>query len=91
MEPTDPIERDETPDAPASEDRFQSQLWFLVGSLVLVVGYLIAFVIANSEQVKISFVFYSARTSLIWLIVLSVVIGLVGGIVLSQLFRNRSR
>lgn len=86
MEPSD---REEP--ATRGEDRFQSQLWFLLGSLLAVVGYLIAFVIANSEQVKISFVFYSARTSLIWLIVLSVVIGLVGGIVLSQLFRNRSR
>lgn len=76
--------------APAGEDRFQSQLWLLLGGLVLVAAYIVAFVIANSDTVVISFVLFSARTSLIWLIALSVVIGIVGGVLLSQLYRRRS-
>ena len=73
------------------EDTFQSRLWLIIGGLLLALGYVVAFVIANSDKVKISFVFYSARTSLVWLILLSVVIGLVGGILLSQLVRRRGR
>lgn len=73
------------------EDAFQSRLWLIIGGLLLAFGYIVAFVIANSDAVKISFVFYSARTSLVWLILLSVVIGLVGGVLLSQLVRRRGR
>ncbi len=73
------------------EDAFQPRLWLIIGGLLLAFGYVVAFVIANSDAVKISFVFYSARTSLVWLILLSVVIGLVGGVLLSQLVRRRGR
>jgi uncharacterized integral membrane protein len=73
------------------EDTFQARLWLIIGGLLLVLGYLVAFVVANSGSVKIRFVFFSARTSLIWLILLSLVIGLVGGILLSQLVRRRGR
>ena len=77
------------PSAPPDEDRNQSQLWVLLGGLVLVFAYIVAFVIANSDPVEISFVIFSARTSLIWLIVLSVAIGIAGGVLLSQLYRRR--
>jgi uncharacterized integral membrane protein len=73
------------------EDAFQARLWLTIGGLLLVLAYVVAFVIANSETVKISFVFFSGRTSLIWLVLLSLVIGLVGGILLSQLVRRRGR
>ncbi len=79
------------PSAPPDEDRNQSQLWVLLGGLALVFAYIVAFVIANSDPVEISFVVFSARTSLIWLIVLSVAIGIAGGVLLSQLYRRRSR
>jgi uncharacterized integral membrane protein len=73
------------------DDTFQPRLWLTIGGLLLVLAYLVAFVVANSDTVKISFVFYSTRTSLIWLILLGVVAGLVGGILLSQLMRRRGR
>jgi hypothetical protein len=38
---------------------------------------LIAFAVANSESVKVSFVFVSAKVSLIWVIVISAVLGAV--------------
>jgi uncharacterized integral membrane protein len=83
--------RKSDPEAATGESTFQPRLWLTIGGLLLILGYLVAFVVANSDTVKISFVFFSARTSLIWLILLSVVVGLVGGILLSQLVRRRGR
>jgi uncharacterized integral membrane protein len=77
--------------APSGDDTFQPRLWLTIGGLLLVLGYVVAFVVANSDTVKVSFVFFSARTSLIWLILLAVVVGLVGGTLLSQLVRRRGR
>ena len=37
------------------------------------------------------FVLWSAHTSVIWVILLTLVIGLVGGLLLSQLVRRRGR
>lgn len=73
------------------DDTFQPRLWLTIGGLLLVLAYMVAFVVANSDNVKVSFVFASGRTSLIWLILVSAVVGLVGGILLSQLMRRRGR
>jgi len=62
----------------------------LIG-LVLIGVYVIAFIIKNSDKVTIDFVVFSARTSLIWLIILLLAIGFLGGILLSQLYRRRGR
>ena len=59
--------------------------------LLLVVAYSIAFVVQNTDQIKIDFVFSTARVRLIWEILLLLAIGLVGGILLSQLYRHRRR
>lgn len=83
--------RKRDPAASPGDDTFQPRLWLTIGGLLLVLAYLVAFVVANSDTVKISFVFYSTRSSLIWLILLSVVAGLVGGTLLSQLVRRRGR
>ena len=39
----------------------------------------------------VHFVLFSARTSVIWVILLTLAIGLVGGLLLSQLVRRRGR
>ena len=52
-------------------------------------AYLIAFVAGNDEEASVDFVFGQARTSLIWVILLSLLAGLVGGVLLSQLHRRR--
>ena len=52
-------------------------------------AYLIAFVVGNDEQASVNFVFADATTSLIWVILLSLLAGLVGGVLLSQLHRRR--
>jgi uncharacterized integral membrane protein len=59
--------------------------------LVALVAYLIAFVLENRKQVSVHFVFASSRVSLIWLILLSIAIGVLGGAVVSQLNRRRRR
>ena len=68
---------------------WQPRLWIRVGVLVLIAGYLIAFVAGNDEEASVDFVFGQARTSLIWVILLSLLAGLVGGVLLSQLYRRR--
>lgn len=61
----------------------------LVGALVLVVILALVFIIENSDPVEVSFVFFSARISLIWVIVLSMALGAGLGLVLLRLLRKR--
>jgi uncharacterized integral membrane protein len=68
---------------------WQPRLWIRVAVLVLIGGYLIAFVAGNDKEASVDFVFGDARTSLIWVILLSLLAGLVGGVLLSQLHRRR--
>jgi uncharacterized integral membrane protein len=57
--------------------------------LILIAAWLIAFVAGNDEEASVDFVLGEARTSLIWVILLSLLAGLVGGVLLSQLHRRR--
>jgi uncharacterized integral membrane protein len=78
MEPRDEFERS-----------WQPRLWITLGLLILIGAYLIAFVVGNDKEAAVNFVFGEARTSLIWVILLSLLAGLVGGVLLSQLYRRR--
>lgn len=71
------------------ERNWQPRLWVTLGLLILITGYLIAFVVGNDEQASVNFVFGEATTSLIWVILLSLLAGLIGGMLLSQLHRRR--
>jgi uncharacterized integral membrane protein len=68
---------------------WQPRLWITLGLLVLIGAYLIAFVVGNDEEASVNFVFAKAKTSLIWVILLSLLAGLLGGVLLSQLHRRR--
>jgi uncharacterized integral membrane protein len=68
---------------------WQPRLWVTLGLLILIGAYLIAFVVANDEEASVDFVFAEARTSLIWVILLSLLAGLLGGVLLSQLHGRR--
>jgi uncharacterized integral membrane protein len=59
--------------------------------LVVIAAYVIAFIIENSKKVHLHFVLVTATVSLIWLILLSVAIGVIGGVLLSQVYRRRRR
>jgi uncharacterized integral membrane protein len=90
-----PVEETPPPREPAAraEDQstWQPGLYLKIGVLLLVVGYSIAFVVENTQQIKIHFVFATANVHLIWEILLLLATGLVGGVLLSQLYRHRRR
>lgn len=60
-------------------------------ALVALLVVLIAFVVANTGSVKVSWVFGSTRTALVWALILAAVLGWLLGIVTSLLFRWRTR
>lgn len=70
---------------------FQPALWARLVAIGLVAIYAILFVVLNTRSVKVSFVFISTRVSLIWVILLSLGVGLVLGVLASQLHRHRQR
>lgn len=70
-------------------DEFQPRLWLILVGLLAIFGYLIAFVVKNDDSIQIDFVFFDATVSLIWEIVLILGIGVLGGVLLSQLYRRR--
>jgi uncharacterized integral membrane protein len=74
---------------PQTTETFQPRLWVTIVALGLIVAYLIAFVAKNDAQVKVHFVFFTVTTSVIWLILLGLAIGIVVGVLLSQLERRR--
>ncbi|HET7554272.1 MAG TPA: lipopolysaccharide assembly protein LapA domain-containing protein [Gaiellaceae bacterium] len=71
--------------------RYQPRLYLRLLIVGLVAAYAIAFVLENNKQVHVHFVLGTARLSQIWLILLSVGLGLVLGVLLSQLYRRRRR
>jgi uncharacterized integral membrane protein len=72
-------------------DRWQPRLYLRLILLGLLVAYAIGFVLENRTQVNVHFVLGTARLSLVWLILLALGVGLLGGILLAQLERRRRR
>jgi uncharacterized integral membrane protein len=72
-------------------DRWQPRLYLRLIVLGLLVAYAIAFVLENRNAVHVHFVLTSAHVSLVWLILLALAVGLIGGILLAQLERRRRR
>lgn len=69
----------------------RSRLYALAFSLVTLLVVLIALVVANTRQVKLSWVVGSGHASLVWIILASAVLGWLLGIVTSVVFRLRTR
>jgi uncharacterized integral membrane protein len=76
---------------PETRETFQPRLWVAVAGLVLIGAYIVAFIAENNKRVTVHFVLFSAHTSVTWVILLTLTIGLVGGLLLSQLVRRRGR
>ena len=72
-------------------DRWQPRLYLRLIVLGLLVAWAIAFVLENRKQVNIHFVLATAGVSLVWVILLALGVGLLGGILLAQLERRRRR
>jgi uncharacterized integral membrane protein len=73
------------------EREWQAKLWLRIVVLAAVAVYAIAFVLENRQKVNVHFVFFTASVSLIWLILLAIGLGIVAGMLLSQLYRRRRR
>lgn len=71
--------------------QWQPRLYLRLIALALLLAYGIAFVLENNREVGVHFVFVTAHGSLIWLILLSVALGIFLGVLLSQLYRRRRR
>ena len=72
------------------ERHWQPRLWVRVGVLILIAAYLIGFIVGNDEDASVNFIFGEAETSIIWVILLSLLAGLIAGVLLSQLYRRRA-
>jgi uncharacterized integral membrane protein len=72
-------------------ETWQPKLWLVLLVLALIFAYIVAFVVENTMQVSIHFVFTTAHISLIWAMLLNLAIGLLAGLLLSQLYRRRRR
>jgi uncharacterized integral membrane protein len=77
-------------DSPEVQE-WQPRLWAILIGLLVVGGYVIAFIVENSRGVKVHWVFGTSRASLIWLIIVSLAIGVLIGVLVSQLYRRRWR
>jgi uncharacterized integral membrane protein len=78
-------------DAGEVSDRWQPRLYVRLIVLGLLIAYAIAFVLENRTQVNVHFVLGTTRVSLVWLILLALGVGVLGGILLGQLERRRRR
>jgi uncharacterized integral membrane protein len=81
-------------EAPAGEETpapGERRVFLRLVVLLAIVAYAIAFVLENHNEVKVHFVFWTARVSLIWVILLSIALGVIGGRLLPQLYRRRRR
>jgi uncharacterized integral membrane protein len=68
----------------------ESRLFYIgLVLLGLLVAYAVGFILENKRSVSVHFVFGTAQVSLIWLILLSLAVGLVGGLLLAALERRR--
>ena len=91
-EPVEHAEAEPPEAAPAPREReWQPRLWLKLLLLLATFAYAIAFVLENRKDVGLQFVFATAQVSLIWLILLSIALGLLSGVLLSQLYRRRRR
>jgi uncharacterized integral membrane protein len=72
-------------------ETWQPKLWLFLTVLLLIGAYFVLFAVKNDDKVEIDFVLFTATTSLLWTILLSLLLGLVAGVLLSQLYRRRGR
>lgn len=69
--------------------RTWSYTW--ASALVALLVILIALVVANTSKVKVSWVVGSTRQSLVWIILVTAILGWLLGIVTSTIFQYRTR
>ena len=65
--------------------------WIQLGVIGIVAVYTLLFIVLNTHRAKVSFVFASTRISVIWVILLSLAVGVVLGVLVPRLYRRRQR
>lgn len=70
-------------------DEAHVRLWSILAGLLLLALYVIAFIVKNDDRIQIDFVLFTAAVSLIWLIVFTFALGVLGGVLFSQIYRRR--
>lgn len=73
------------------EEQWQPKVYVRIIVLALVIAYVIAFILENGRETTVHFVFAKTHVSVVWLILLSLGLGALGGILLAQLDRRRRR
>ena len=94
MEPESGPEQQVTPESRRDSFRRHGRrtwLYTWVGALVALLVILIALVAANTRTVKVSWVFGSTRQSLVWIILVTAILGWLLGIATSVVLRFRTR
>jgi uncharacterized integral membrane protein len=91
-----PQQEEQPPDETVEEEHgrlreWQPRLYTRLLLLLATIAYAVAFVLENRKQVPVHFVFGTSHVSLIWLVLLSLALGLIGGVLISQLYRRRRR
>ena len=69
----------------------RTRLYLYAGAAVVLLVCLIALVLANTGNVRVSWVFGSSSVSLVWLVLISAILGALLGMVLGALFHWRTR
>jgi uncharacterized integral membrane protein len=63
--------------------------WARLAGAVVIVGLLVAFVVDNSEKVRVGFVFFHADVRLIWVLVITAVLGALADRLVPKVYRRR--
>ena len=66
-------------------------MYAAVAVVIATVVYLILLIVQNARRVKVDYVFGSSHTRLIWLIIVSAIVGWLWGLATSYLIRRRTR
>jgi uncharacterized integral membrane protein len=70
---------------------WQPWLYIRLALVGLAIVYVVAFIVKNSDRIKIDFVFADTDVHLIWALLLVLGLGILFGVLLSQLYRHRRR
>ena len=70
--------------------RERADHWARLALIVIVIALLVAFIVGNTEKVRISFVFFHVRFSLIWALLVTNLLGFAAGVLVHGRMAARS-
>jgi uncharacterized integral membrane protein len=88
---TQPTAPDETRGQRLSRHGHRAFLYIWTFAIIAALVILIALIVDNTRKVQVGYVFGTARTSLIWIIVISGLAGWFAGLATALLYRFRTR